>query len=142
MKYDVDPGHISSLLLRVASFIETPDGYGAGINGDTNIIPRGSEVDGKPSEFGVVNPQPAVESDPQVARFLDDGDAAPAEPVVPEAADRTTERVVNSPESAPDKEFMQTPWVKPPRRETFNESETRGYRNEYQENYRAEHGNT
>lgn len=40
-----------------------------------------------------------------------------------------------------EKAFRKMPNVKPPRRQSFNVSETRDYRNEYQREYRAEHGN-
>ena len=40
-----------------------------------------------------------------------------------------------------EKKFRKMPNEKPPRRQTFNLSETRDYRNEYQREYRAEHGN-
>ena len=77
-------------------------------------------VDGKPSSF---SPQAEV-----TAEEPQDCGAAAAQ--------------VNSEDSTADKVFMPTPWVKPPRRKPFNESATRGWRREYQREYRADHGNT
>lgn len=43
--------------------------------------------------------------------------------------------------STKDKGYLKMPNVKPPRRQNNNVSDTREYRREYQENYRAENGN-
>ena len=137
MAYEAEPHMVASLLLKAASFIDSPDGYGSSVTQETSIVPSGSPVDGKPTAF--VEKEPDLIADPLTERFLKNPEVDPAPKN--EEGEIASQTAVNSPESSPDKEFMQTPWVKPPRREAFNDSSTRGYRNEYQENYRDEHGN-
>jgi hypothetical protein len=52
-----------------------------------------------------------------------------------------SDRKVLDPESHKEKGYLAPPKIKPKRRSTFNKSETRGYRNEYQKEYRRENGN-
>lgn len=56
---------------------------------------------------------------------------------------KLAEEVASEKGASSDKEikYQPQPKYKPPRRETFNESGTREYRNNYQERYRAENGN-
>ena len=77
-------------------------------------------VDGKPTEFSSL-----------------------AEPTGSQSTkeDAVRGQVPCSEDSSADKVFMPTPWVKPPRRKPFNETSTRGWRREYQREYRADHGN-
>lgn len=50
-------------------------------------------------------------------------------------------RMVEDSESLKEKTFVSSPKVKPRRRSLFNESDTRGYRRDYQEEYRKQNGN-
>jgi hypothetical protein len=50
-------------------------------------------------------------------------------------------RQVEDPDSLKEKSHISAPKIKPKRRSVFNESETRGYRRDYQEKYREENGN-
>ena len=64
-------------------------------------------------------------------------------PSMPEPAPAgSAKSLANSDDSTADKVFMPTPWVKPPRRKPFNETSTRGWRREYEREYRANHGDT
>ena len=45
------------------------------------------------------------------------------------------------PDSHRERPHKTSPKIKPKRRKPFNESDTRGYRNEYQKEYRIENGN-
>lgn len=84
-------------------------------------------VDGKPSEF---------------SPGADESDAVGSQHDKADSADPGGKRLTNSEDSTADKVFIPTPWVKPPRRKPFNETSTRGWRREYQREYRAEHGNS
>lgn len=124
---------VMSIMIR-ASFIDDTDSYGSRALGDTTrITQEGTPIDGKPTVL--VKEQEQPEPDGQ-ARFMGDSQESEQSPSQEEGS-----RVPLSADSTPDKQFMQTPWVKPPRRESFNESATRGWRRDYQAEYREEHGN-
>ena len=128
---------VMSLMLHLAGYVEAPYSYGSrAISDGTRVIPEGSVVDGKPT--CLVNITVEVAPQDGSSRFFDH----PA-PSTPQSApaESSAPAVPNSAESTGDKEFMQTPWIKPPRRESFNESDTRGWRRDYQKDYRSEHGN-
>jgi hypothetical protein len=131
-----------NLMLKEASYIEAPGAHASkAVSAGSTIVNSGTPVDGKPTEFHDDQDDPPPEDSSQ--RFMEQPENSTGAQDTPSSTKEEVPapKLVNSPESAPDKEFMQTPWVKPPRREAFNESATRGWRNDYQREYRAEHGN-
>lgn len=58
-----------------------------------------------------------------------------------EMVDTKESRLLEDGSSAKEKPFLKMPNAKPPRRKSFNVSDTRDYRNDYQKEYRLENGN-
>ena len=135
--YSHDP-KVMSLMLHLASYVESPYSYESRtMSGLTRIVPDGAAVDGKPTVVIRVSLPPV---DGRL-RFLGDEGVAPVSTGKSVGESGTAPCLPASEDSTRDKEFMQTPWIKPPRRESFNESDTRGWRRDYQKDYRSEHGN-
>ena len=124
-----NPESTMRMLLRVASSIDTMEPSGG------TIVPVGAVVDGKPTEFRLEDHEKGPVDGS--ARFQDGTEERTSKEEPSDAGPKPT----YSPDTTPDKKYEPTSWVKPPRREDFNESATRGWRNDYQREYRAEHGN-